>query len=169
MEYIRIGKIINTHGIKGELKIESYSDFDKLRYKIGNTVYIEYENQYIPCVTKTFRIHKGFPLVSFEDLQNINFVEKYKNCYLYIDKQDRKPLKKGEFYRDELVGLSVYDESNHYIGEVDAVEETFASQIHLRIHRENQNDALVPYVPLFIKNVDMQEKKLTIHVVEGLL
>ena len=94
MAYICIGKIINTHGIKGEVKIESYSDFDEERYTKGKQVYICVDEKYLPVTVASYRKHKGFPLVSFVDLQNINFVEQYKGCEIYIDEADRKQLKK---------------------------------------------------------------------------
>ena len=169
MDYIKIGKIINTHGIKGELKIKSYSDFDAERYQKGNTVYINYEGQYLPFCVASYRVHKGFPLVSFADVQNINDVEKYKECMIYMSASDRKPLKNGEYYRDELVGLKVVDEQQNLIGVVTAVEETCPGQSRLRIAREGQNDGLVPYIPVFVKKVDMEQKTITIHKEEGLL
>lgn len=169
MEYIRIGKIINTHGIKGELKIQSYSDFDAQRYKIGNTVYIHYENAYFPFVVKTFRTHKGNSLVSFEEHQNINDVEKYKNSYIFISKKDREPLKNGMFYRDELVGLIAQSNNQQVLGKVVAVEETNGAQNNLRIRSEDGKEFLVPYIPEFIKQVDISSGTITIAMQEGLL
>lgn len=169
MDYIRIGKIVNTHGIKGEVKIQSCSDFDAIRYKKGNTVYLFYEGQYLPFLVASFRMHKGFPLVSFQNAQNINDVEKFKECAVFMSNEDRTPLHKGEFYRDELVGLQVNDEAGVKIGIVTAVEETCPGQTHLRIQREEMNDALIPFVPVFIKHVDIAQKVITIHAEEGLL
>ena len=105
MEYICIGKIVNTHGIKGELKISSYSDFDRERYQKGNTVYVRFEGNYLPFTVKTYRTHKGHALVSFENHLDINLVEKYKTCEVYISRVDRKPLQNGKYYRDEIIGL----------------------------------------------------------------
>jgi 16S rRNA processing protein RimM len=169
MEYIKIGKIVNTHGIKGELKIQSCSDFDAERYQKGKTVYIEKDGQYLPYKVFSYRVHKGFPLVSFADAQNINDVEKYKECSVYMDANDRQPLKNGEYYRDQLIDLKAVDEAGCEIGTVTAVEETYAGQTHLRIERTGENDALVPYIPLFIKQVDLEKKLIVIHREEGLL
>lgn len=169
MNYIILGKIVNTHGIKGELKVQSYSDFDAIRYKKGNTVYIAFEDTYLPMKVSSFRVHKGFSLVSFEGAQDINAVEKYKDCYLYMNANDRHVLADGEYYRDQLIGLTALDEENQVIGIVTAVEETCPSQTHLRIQRRDAADALVPYIPFFVKRVDLKEKILVIHKEEGLL
>lgn len=169
MEYIQIGKMVNTHGVKGEVKIMSYSDFDTERYKKGNTVYILKDGKYISFIVQSFRQHKGFSLVTFQGIQNMNEVEQYKECIVYMNKADRKPLANNEYYRDQLLGLEVIDEEGLLIGTIIAVEETTRNQTYLRILRKDKNDALVPYVPLFIRSVDLEKKQIIIHKEEGLL
>lgn len=169
MKYINIGKIVNTHGIKGECKIQSYSDFDSERYKKGNCVYVNYQNTYIPLEVETYRTHKGFSLVSFKDYQNINLVEQYKNCNLYILEKDRKPLPKGQYYRSELIGLQVYDTKRIHIGSVIAVEETKGAQNNIRIKKEDGNTFLIPYIPSFILEIRKEDNEMMIHMDEGLL
>ncbi len=168
MEYICIGKIINTHGIKGELKIQSYSDFDDERYRKGRLVYIEKDGQYHPVKCITYRIHKGFPLVSFEGMQNINLVEHFKECLVYVKSEDRQSLPAGEYYRTDLVGLSCVDEDGNVLGTCVEVEETNGAQNNFRIRDDAGNEFLVPHVPLFVKKIDMEERKIVIHMVEGL-
>lgn len=169
MAYIEIGKAVNTHGLKGELKIESWSDFDEIRYAPGNTVYIEKGGKMTALSVKSFRTHKGYSLVSFEEVKDINEAELFKNCIVYVDENDRQELPEGEYYFDELTGMEVYDEDGNRIGEVIAVEETNGAQDNLRVARENLSDALIPNVPAFVKEVDMDEKRITVHVIEGLL
>ena len=113
MDYIGIGKIVNTHGLRGEVRIESWSDFDDVRYSGEHPVFIEYNGERIEVRPVSFRMHKGFALVAFEGLQDINLVEKYKNCIVYIADDDRHELEDGEFYMDELTGMQV----RGYIGD----------------------------------------------------
>lgn len=169
MEYICIGKIVNTHGVKGELKIQSYSDFDALRYKKGNIVYILEENSYLPFIVETYRKHKVNSLVSFKDHQNINLVEKYKNCDVYIEKDSRKPLKNGKYYRNEIVDLVAYDTNGKELGKVISVEETKGAQNNIRIQKLDGNEFLVPFIPEFIRSVDLENHKIIIQMQEGLL
>lgn len=169
MKYICIGKYINTHGIRGEIKIESYSDFDAERYKKGQTVYMLIEGEYQPFTVASFRKHKGYCLVSFEDRDNINDVEPYKGSMIFVKDEDRKPLRKGEYYRSDLIGMDVFDESHAFIGEVLQVEETLGANLNLRIRKEDGKEILVPYVPGFIRNVDPEHNEMTIHAMEGLL
>jgi 16S rRNA processing protein RimM len=169
MDYIKIGRVINTHGIKGELKIRSSSDFDEERYGKGNTVYIMYEGKYVPMICDTYRVHKGFPLVSFQDHKDINLVEKYKNCDVYIDAAEREELDDGRHYVDELIGMTAVADNGDEIGEVMDVEETLGANDNLRIRKKDGKEVLVPYVPAFIQKVDDEAGVITIHVIEGLL
>ena len=88
MEKLKIGKIVGTHGLKGELKIRSNSDFADKRFKKGNEIIISYQNQDLVYKIITSRIHKGNYLVSFRDNQDINLVEKYIGSFLYGYKDD---------------------------------------------------------------------------------
>ncbi|MCI5723124.1 MAG: ribosome maturation factor RimM [Erysipelotrichaceae bacterium] len=169
MTYICIGKMINTHGIKGEVKIESYSDFDDDRYKKGNQVYVYFEKEYHPLTVASYRRHKGYPLVSFVNMQNINDVEKYKGSQLYISSQSRKQLQQGEYYRTDLIGLTVVNEDGQTLGKVISVEETLGAQNNLRIALETGKEILIPYIPMIIKNVDLPQQTITIHQIGGLL
>lgn len=169
MTYIEIGKAINTHGLKGELKIESWSDFDEIRYTPGNKIYIGRNDEMQAFTVKSYRPHKGYALVAFEELPDINAAERFKGCVLYVDAADRHALGEGEYYFDELIGLMVEDEDGRHIGEVIAVEETNGAQDNLRVAREGNSDVLIPNIPEFVKKVDTEVKVITIHVVPGLL
>ena len=169
MTYICIGKMINTHGIKGEVKIDSYSDFDYDRYKKVNQVYVYFEKEYHPLTVASYRRHKGYPLVSFVNMQNINDVEKYKGSQLYISAQSRKQLQQGEYYRTDLIGLTVVNEDGQTLGKVISVEETLGAQNNLRIALETGKEILIPYIPMIIKNVDLPQQTITIHQIGGLL
>lgn len=166
MEFVEIGKILNTFGIKGELKVASNSDFVEERYKKGSLVYVG--EQHIPFKVKSLRTHKGFLLVLFEDNEDINLVEKYKNMFIYKSKDDIKPLKDGEYYFSDLRDLDVYVD-NKYVGKVLKVEEGISSN-NLRILKQEDNKQyLVPFLPVFIKNVDLDNKRIDIVYMEGLL
>lgn len=167
MEKICIGTIVNTHGIKGEVRIRSFSDFDEIRYKKGSSVYVGDEE--VPLTVRSFRRHKGFSLVAFEGMNSINDVEKYKTRSVYIDASARDPLPEGEFYYSDLEGLSVFDEDNHLIGRCAAVEPTVGAQNNLRIELTEGRQVLIPFVPAFVREVSREKKKMIIHLMEGLI
>lgn len=169
MEYIEIGKAINTHGLKGELKIESWSDFDSLRYQKGKTVYLLKDGTYTPFKVHSFRVHKGYSLVSFEGYEDINRIESWKGSIVCMDEKERTPLPEGEFYVDELNGFEVIDEEGNHIGLVVDVEGTSGAQNNLRIETGDHRRFLMPNVPAFVKAIDREAKQIHVHMDRGLL
>lgn len=164
MEYIQIGKILNTHGVKGELKVDVYTDFLEERFKKNSFIYIgeDYEKQ---CV-KSYRIHNGFMLLSLKDLEDINLVEKYKNRFIYKSSDDIKPLDDGYYFRD-LKGLDVYVEDK-LVGKVMYAEEGIRND-YLRIKKLDDKEALVPIIDNFVLNIDLDNNRVDIVKMEGLL
>ncbi len=168
MKYIKIGKIVNTFGIKGELKIKSFTDFDEERFSKGNKVYILADGEYLPFNISSFRYHKQNILISFENMTDINLVEKYKNLDIYVDADSIHHLAEGEYYFFELKNLDVYNMDNQLIGKVLQVEEGLAHN-NLRIELNDGKKCLVPFVKAFIHKVDLEQKKIWIKTIEGLL
>lgn len=164
MEYVFIGRIINTHGIKGELKVESHTDFPKDRFKKDSIVYLGKNHE--PMKVKSFRQHQGFILLLFSDLEDINLVEKYKGLNLYKDVADIKPLKKGEYYFKDLKNLDIYV-SDRCVGKVIKVEEGTRNN-YLRVN-VGKEEKLIPFIKPFILNVDLENKRIDVVEMEGLL
>lgn len=167
MEYIFIGKILNTHGIKGDLKVVSFSDFDDDRYKKGSLVYVGEEKKEYKIAQ--YRNHQSILLVRFVDNEDINLVEKLKNQNIYKAKDDIKPLKKGEYYFSDLKDLDVFMD-NELIGKVIRVEEGMTHN-NLRVLTNKDNkEHLIPYVKdVFILNVDLDSNRIDIKDVVGLI
>ncbi len=168
MEYIAIGRIATTHGLKGELKIDSWSDFDEERYEPGKRVFLEKDGKKDPLIVATFRMHKNCPLVSFRDYQDINLVEGWKGCVLYVEKDDRAELPDGEEYADEVIGMKAVDEDGNILGTVIGFEDSLAQPL-LRIQKADGSTFLVPDVPFFVRDIQRKEKTVVIHQEEGLL
>ena len=165
MEYILIGKVVNTFGIKGELKVYPYTDFIEERFKKGSKVYLGEE--YLPFVVKSYREHKGMLLVLFEANEDINLVEKYKDYEIYKAKEDIEALEDGYYFRD-LKDLDVYVE-NEVIGKVLQVEEGITANNLRILKNSDQKEYLVPFLPVFVENVDLDQKRIDIVKMEGLL
>lgn len=166
MEYVTIGKILNTFGIKGELKVDVYTDFLKDRFKKGSTVYVG--DDYLPFVVESYREHKGFLLLQFKDNNDINLVEKYKGLYLYKSKDDIKPLKDGEYYFSDLKNLDVYIDDK-IVGKVINVEQGLRNNNLRVLKNEDNKEYLIPYLPVFIKEVNLKENRISINWIEGLI
>ena len=166
MEYVTIGKILNTFGIKGELKVDVYTDFLEDRFRKGSTVYIS--EDYLPFEVASYREHKGFLLLQLKDNEDINLVEKYKGMFIYKSRDDIKPLKEGEYYFSDLKDLDIYIDDKK-TGRVIRVEAGLKNN-NLRVLKdEDQKEYLIPFIPVFIRNVDLEKKRIDINWIEGLI
>ena len=166
MEYVTIGKILNTFGIKGELKVDVYTDFPEDRFQKGSTVYIG--DDYLPFKVASHREHKGFMLLLLENNEDINLVEKFKGMYLYKSKDDIKPLQDGQYYFSDLKDLDVYADDEK-IGKVLNVESGLRNNNLRVLQAEDNKEYLIPFIPVFIKKVDLEERRIDINRIEGLI
>lgn len=162
MEKLKIGKVLGTHALKGELKIRSYSDFNDQRFVIGNKLYLN--NIKDPFIIKTVRIHKGNYLVSFEGLQDINLVEKYVGSIVYGLKED-VVLEDNEYFYDDLIGCKV-KENDQVIGTVESIYFNGAQDI-LNVKTTKKTIA-IPYVDAFIVDEDIENKVIEVQLIKGM-
>jgi 16S rRNA processing protein RimM len=164
---LTIGKIINVRGLQGELKIASLTDFPLLRYRKGNTVYLEKNGQYLPLIVKAAHHQPGTDFVQFEGFLDINLVKDWMNLYLYADK-DTIRLKPGNFFYEDLMGMGIEDELSQSLGRVIAIDR-IANRINLRMGRQDKPDVLIPFIDVFIKKVNVEKKIITVSLIEGML
>lgn len=101
MNYYEVGKIVNTHGIKGELKIISKTDFPEDRFKPGNILYIRDNGKINSYEIKSHRTHKQFEMITFKGLENINLVENLKGKILEISEEQQENLSDGNYYHHQ--------------------------------------------------------------------
>lgn len=159
MSKIKIGKIANTFGISGELKVISESDFVKERFQVGNKIYL---NKTLEKEITSVRMHNNNILIKIENLTDINLVEKYKNTDIYFDKADLVQLE-NDFYLFQLENLDVFIDDKK-VGSV--VEVLKPSQTVLRIKLDDR-EILLPFVEAFVENVDLKENRIDINLIEG--
>jgi len=162
MEKVVFGKLVNTHGLRGEVKIISDSDFKDERFKKGSKIFIGD----LEVTIKSHRVHKNFDLVVFEEFNNINDVEKYKGTDLFIDKKDLKELVEDEFYYHQLEGMEVFN-GTELVGVVIEVRDMPSKE--LLVIKGKEKSIYVPFVDEFIKEVDIDGNKIIIEAIEGLL
>ena len=164
-----VGKIVNTHGIKGEVKIIRITDFDD-RFDVGNKLYFLGKNEKYPIqlTVASHRMHKQFDLVQFESYNTIEVAEKLKEGTLMIREEQRGTLDEGDFYYHEIIGCTVYTNENEELGEIKEILAPGANDVWV-VTRPNQKDLLIPYIPDVVKEVNIEEKKIIIEPMEGLL
>ncbi|SFF70136.1 16S rRNA processing protein RimM [Halobacillus alkaliphilus] len=167
-QMFNVGKIINTHGIKGEVKVHRITDFDE-RFQPGQLLYwVNDTSEPVSLVVRSHRIHKGYDLIAFEDHTSINDVEGYKNGMLMVTKEEQTELEEHEFYFREIIGCKVYLESGEEIGRVKEILTPGANDVWV-VERANNSDLLLPYIEPVVKRVDPSHQQIIINPIEGLL
>ncbi len=163
MEYLNVGIIQNTHGLKGELKVRNISDFN--RFVVGNTLYIKHNSEYIKAIVKSVREQKDLLLVQFEGLEDINKVLLYKGDTIVISKDDAGDLDDGRYYYYELIGRDVYNQNNVLRGKVtDILEYPMYDMLEIEYKGVKK---LIPFIDEFIDSID--DDRIVIKEIEGLL
>jgi len=166
MELIVIGKIVNTHGLNGALKVKSFTDFKEQRYKKGTTLYIAFKHENIPVTVSSQKEIKTLDLLIFNEFTNINQVEQYKGCDLLINKELIHKLEGDDYYFDQIIGMDVYHEKK-LIGK--CVDIRDYPQGEVLVVNVNGKKKLIPFRKEFVEEVNVKENKLFIIIWEGLL
>ena len=169
METVRLGKIIGSFGLKGEVKVFSMTDFPKERFRLRTklSLFNEQTNDRFPVTIKSFREQGSVYVIGFEEIPNIDVAEHYRNYFIEIAKEDA-PLPAGYVRLQDLIDCQVLDEQGNPLGKVNDVL-SYSPTKTLRVMRENGKAFYVPFVDDFIKRIDIANKTIVIHVIEGLL
>lgn len=163
-----VGKIANTHGIRGELKIVPETDFPE-RFEIGNElIIVDSLNKQTPVTVQTSRLHKNLFIVQFAGFTNINDVEKYKGALLKIDAKNQLPLEEGEYYYHEIIGCKVITEEGQELGLISEVLTPGANDVWV-VALPKGKQLLLPVIDDVILDVDVVNKMIRIHLMEGLM
>ena len=166
----QVGAITQTHGIKGEVKVFPLTD-DISRFKnMKNLLLDGGRDGYINLEVENVRQQKNLVILKFKGIDNINDIEKYKGHGLFVTKENRVELKEDEYFIADLIGVSVYldTDENTVFGEITDVLQTGANDVY-EITMSLNKTVLVPAIKDCIKSVDMESKKMIIHLLDGLL
>lgn len=158
-QYIEAGKIVNTHGVKGEVKIQVWLDSPEFLKKF-KTVYID--NKAVKLISG--RVHKGFLIAVLEGVEDVSSAMSLKNKTVYIDRKDAK-LPKGAYFLQDIIGAEVVTEDGGKVGTLEDILETPASQIYVV---RGETEHLIPAVDEFILSVDAENAVVTVRLIEGM-
>jgi 16S rRNA processing protein RimM len=166
MRKINIGQIVRPFGLKGEVKVKLFTDFPEERFSIGMPLYLSADKGDIEVVVASFRMHQRFALVSFEGKPKIEDIEGYRNYSVSID-EERIVHQEDDVYYFDLIDCVVVNEKKEQLGTVTEVIDSPAHAI-LRVKREGK-DLLIPYVDAFILDDDVENKIITVRLIEGMI
>ncbi len=168
MEYLEIGQIVNTQGLKGEVRIYPYTDdvkrFDKLK-----KIYVEVNNEKIRLNIQNVRYYKNLVIAKFENFDTIEQVEHYKGKYIFIDEEDKLKLPKDTYYIADLLDCVVIDNNTkEELGKVVDVFSTKSNDVYV-VKLIQGNDICIPAIKDVILKIDISSKTIIINKIEGLI
>lgn len=160
MDYRYVGDIVNTHGIKGEVKIISKIKFKKLIFKKNTILYIGDSKE---CVTiSSYRVHKGFDMVSFDSIDSINDVLKFKGKCVFVDKN---MLDDSVYFNEDLIGAEIYQD-NILIGIVDSI---INNSIYDMFVVTGKGHGIIPNISNFVKSIDVSNNRIDVSLIGGMI
>lgn len=166
-EYFEIGQIVNTFGIKGMVKIVPFTDdikrFDKLK-----NIYISNKNEKKEYEIEEIKYHKNMVLMKLKGIETPEQANALRQSYLLVDREKEEPLEEGVYYIVDLIGLEVYTDENQLLGNVEDIFNTGSNDVYVVKNKEGKQ-ILLPGIPDVIKNVDLQNKKIIVHLIPGLI
>lgn len=168
MEFLAVGQVVRTIGLKGEVKIYPSTHFRDTRFKKGSRVFLLNENNEIEkeLTIKSHRVNGNCDNLIFEEISTIEEAEKINKKYLFVEK-NREILGKNEFFYSDLIGMKVSFDNGQEIGVVKAIEE-YNSYATFRVQTK-EKDVLIPFVKAFIKSISLEEKQIVVNYIKGLI
>jgi 16S rRNA processing protein RimM len=166
MDLLEVGKIINTHGLRGEVKVSAWTDTPDV-FEDLKSVYIKRKDEEVLLTLSSVRYQKNNLIVKFKELNDINEAEPLKNSVLYAERSALGPLPEGVYYIADLIGLTVKKENGEIIGTLKDVLQTGANDIYV-VERQNMKDMLIPVIDGVVLSVDLGSREVIVRLLDGL-
>ena len=166
-QFLQVGVISSTHGIRGEVKVFPTTD-DPMRFKKLKKVFLDTGRERLELEVQSVRFFKQFAIVKFKGIDNINDIERYRGKELWIRRDQAVDLKKDEYFIADLVGMIVTEEDGRVLGTLTDVIQTGANDVYV-VKMENGKEILLPAIRQCILHVDVEAGQMQVHLLPGLL
>lgn len=160
-EYFEIGQIVNTHGLKGYVKVVPYTD-DIQRFSELKRVYIRYQKKLVEFDIEKVKYLKNMVSLKLAGIENINEAEKYKGCYLVIKREDARKLEKDTYFIADLIGSRVVDDQENLLGILEDIYNTGSNDIYV-VQTSDGKQILIPAIKSAIYAIDVNQKKIVVN------
>jgi 16S rRNA processing protein RimM len=168
LEYLIIGQLVNTHGVKGELKATALTDNPE-RFKKLKWVYIEKQKDTLEKIKITgVKFFKQLVILKFEGIDSIEAAEKLKGLYLKVDRENAVKLPKDSYFITDIIGLDVYDENNILLGKLADIIQTGSNDVYT-VKNDTGNEILIPALKSVVKEISLQTGRISVILPKGLL
>ena len=167
MKNLEIVQIVNTFGIKGFVKVNPWVN-DITRFDDLKKVYIKIRKEQKEFEIEEVKYHKNQVLLKLKGIDTVEMANTYRNAILEIDRKDAIPLKKGQYFIADLLESEVYSDEGEKLGILDDIYNTGSNDIYV-VKNELGKSILLPGIPDVIKEVDIENKKIIVHLLKGLV
>jgi len=165
--YLRVGVISSTHGVKGEVKVYPTTD-DPQRFKQLKDVVLDTGKDLIPLEIEDVKYFKQMVILKFKGIDNINDIEKYRGKDLLVTRENAIPLEEGEYFIYDLLNSEVFTDTGEKLGILTEVMTSAANDVYV-VKMENGKEVLLPAINECILDIDVDNKKIIVHLMKGLL
>lgn len=166
-DILEIGQIVNTRGLRGEVKVNSFSE-DKQRFEKLSTILVKNKNEYTEYEIQKVSYSKNQVILKLKGIDHIDYAEKLRNLYIYVKKSDLGELPEGTYYIADLIGLDVFTESGELIGKVDDILKSEKANDVYVVRSELGILKYLPAIPEVLKDIDIQNGKIIVNLPKGL-
>ena len=157
-----VGKIVNTFGIKGEVKVALYTE-NINNFKKGNKIYVNNKEMQI----EKSRLQKNMLILKLKGVDNMTDAEDLRDSIITVER-NKKELPSGTYYIADLIGLDVYTDEGNLLGKIIDIYNTGANDIYTVKNLEGK-EVLLPAIKEVVKQVDLQNEKIIVHILKGLI
>lgn len=164
---LQVGAITSTHGIRGEVKVFPTTD-DPNRFKKLKEVVLDTGKERLTLEIQSVKFFKQFVILKFKGYDNINDIEKYKGKNIYVTRGNAVKLEKDEYFIADMIGSVVEDEDGNVLGTLKDVMQTGANDVYV-VENQEGKELLFPAIKECILQVDIEQQKITVHIMPGLL
>jgi len=165
--YLEIGQIVGTHGVRGVIKVKPLTD-DITRFNTLKTVYINIKKELVEFSVEGVQYNKNMVLLKLKGIDTIEKAEEYRNFYIKIDRKDSVKLAKDSYFIIDLIGCDVYDEEDNLLGKIDDVFSTKSNDVYV-VKNDSGKQILLPAIKDVVKDVDVEDRKIIVKLIEGLI
>lgn len=166
-QYFEIGQIVNHFGIRGMVKVNPFTD-DISQFEEMETVLVDKKGSLQEMQIEEVKYSKNQVLLKLKGIETVEEAEKYRNCYIKLPREKARKLPENTYFIADLIGLEVYTEEGRLLGKVDDIYNSGASDIYV-IKDATGKQILLPAIKEVIKQIDLEQEKIVVHLLEGLV
>ena len=164
MNYLEIGQIVNTQGLKGEVRIYPFTN-DMKRFDDLKKIYVDIDNNKIKLFIENIRYYKNLVIAKFKNIDDINLVEQYKGKYVFIDEEDKLDLPENTYYISDILHSKVIY-NNEVLGILVDIYNVQSNDVYV-IKNNNNKQIVIPANENIIQSIDINKKEIIIDNIEG--